>query len=657
MSSTDIFKAAEEGNLDDVKSFIDEKGINVNVRDTYGKTPLHAAVGAESIEIVEFLVSKNADVNAEDVEKKTPLHWATIYNDNIEVAKLLVSKGANVNAQNKYGYTPLHNVIERKNIELFRFLVLEGKADVNAKDSDGSTPLHSAVMKNNVDFAKILISAGANTNVKNNRGSTPLDLANGSGNMAMVQSLSNHSSKKTDAYCQKCRTPIYKDWHIIFKTCYKCANTALVEEIDEYKKRWKIEKNKRIFVIAFSIIGAIVGASIAAPLATDNKWGFLGLVWLCLGIGGNFRVSVSELPEAWKVARDTAESFWGALAGTLFITMFFLLLKSLIGPLIPLLKIEDYTMNMKTAMSEITKGTKLLGKMSDYYQYTQYVEEHGNNMNLAKLTEQGGELFNNKYAKAVLQIGKEDAQSRFMSDDYETDDPAVVIEKQKSNTAKFKFLIPIGIGLLFSLWLLINHINTKNNIEGKKSNIQTIITGTFTDDRDGKNYKTVSIGSQTWLAENLNYKAKNSKCYNDVSENCNIYGRYYNWNTAMKACPKGWHLPSNAEWDNLYRYVDGTNGTDSPYESPDAGKHLKANSGWNDFNGKPGNGLDSYGFTALPGGSHTGKFNLAGDNGYWWSASEGEDSNAYYRFMLKESSGAGWNNKTKSLLLNVRCVH
>jgi len=191
----------------------------------------------------------------------------------------------------------------------------------------------------------------------------------------------------------------------------------------------------------------------------------------------------------------------------------------------------------------------------------------------------------------------------------------------------------------------------------KPEKVIVISLGSFTDSRDHKTYKTTKIGTQTWFAENLNYNAKGSKCYNDISENCDKYGRHYNWNTALKACPNGWHLPTNAEWDKLYRYADGTNGTDSPYESPNAGKHLKSNSGWNDFNGNSGNGLDSYGFAALPGGSHyTGKFHLAGDNGYWWSASESEGDNAYYRFILSESGRAGWNNKTKSLLLNIRCV-
>ncbi|MDR0517648.1 MAG: hypothetical protein LBH25_11450 [Fibromonadaceae bacterium] len=134
--------------------------------------------------------------------------------------------------------------------------------------------------------------------------------------------------------------------------------------------------------------------------------------------------------------------------------------------------------------------------------------------------------------------------------------------------------------------------------------------GSFTDSRDKKTYKTVKIGEQTWMAENLKYNAKGSKCYDNKEENCQKYGRLYNWETAKKACPSGWHLPSNEEWDKLYRYADGDKGTGSPYMSETAGKLLKSSSGW--YNG--GNGTDAYNFSALPGGfgNSGGNFNNAG---------------------------------------------
>jgi uncharacterized protein (TIGR02145 family) len=123
--------------------------------------------------------------------------------------------------------------------------------------------------------------------------------------------------------------------------------------------------------------------------------------------------------------------------------------------------------------------------------------------------------------------------------------------------------------------------------------------GAFTDPRDKKKYSTVKIGEQTWMAENLNYSAK-GKCYDDKPANCTKYGRLYDWVTAMalpsscdnknnkpcaekvKAkhagiCPKGWHIPSNEEWDKLIDYVENDKGCTGC-----AGKFLKSKEGWND---------------------------------------------------------------------------
>jgi len=163
-----------------------------------------------------------------------------------------------------------------------------------------------------------------------------------------------------------------------------------------------------------------------------------------------------------------------------------------------------------------------------------------------------------------------------------------------------------------------------------------VIYGTYIDYR-GETYKTVVIGTQTWMARNLNYAADGSEC-ND----CATYGRLYNWTTAMTVCPSGWHLPSSDEWTTLTDFAG----------SSTAGKKLKATSGW-DF----GNGTDDYGFSALPGGNGNsgGSFTTVGSYGNWWSATEYNATNAYSWSILSSSAYVnGYDGKT--YLLSVRCL-
>jgi uncharacterized protein (TIGR02145 family) len=205
--------------------------------------------------------------------------------------------------------------------------------------------------------------------------------------------------------------------------------------------------------------------------------------------------------------------------------------------------------------------------------------------------------------------------------------------------------------------------------------------GTFKDTRDGKVYKTVKIGTQTWMAENLNYNVSGSKCYGEdgqaynydsgnvttltsaeIQSNCNKYGRLYDWNMAKKACPKGWHLPSNAEWDKLYRFADGTSGKESPYNYYTASKYLKTKEGWNDYEGESGNGEDRFGFSALPGGLgySDGDFLHVGYLGIWLSSSENRGHYGYgYTVIwgvLIGDEDPCWDVGGRCSLYSVRCV-
>jgi uncharacterized protein (TIGR02145 family) len=176
--------------------------------------------------------------------------------------------------------------------------------------------------------------------------------------------------------------------------------------------------------------------------------------------------------------------------------------------------------------------------------------------------------------------------------------------------------------------------------------------GSFTDSRDGKGYKAVEFDNRTWMAENLNYNADGSKCYDNSESNCQKYGRLYDWNTAMKACPKGWHLPSDKEWGTLVDFAG----------SAIAGNILKAASGWDDYMGKSGSGADAFGFSALPGGllgfgGSNGNFSGVGKYSRWWSATETPNAAyAWYRDMGYNSASVLRYYFDKTFLFSVRCL-
>jgi uncharacterized protein (TIGR02145 family) len=170
-------------------------------------------------------------------------------------------------------------------------------------------------------------------------------------------------------------------------------------------------------------------------------------------------------------------------------------------------------------------------------------------------------------------------------------------------------------------------------------------TTTFTDSRDGQKYRAVKIGGKTWMAQNLNHKTDNSWCYEDNDANCEKYGRLYDWNTANTACPAGWHLPAREEWSALVEAA-GCDG---------AGRALKsATGGWTDN----GNGIDVYGFSALPGGGRStdGSFLYAGDYGNWWTATELRNGGAYSRGMYYDSGIVGEDDDGLGFGFSVRCV-
>ena len=109
------------------------------------------------------------------------------------------------------------------------------------------------------------------------------------------------------------------------------------------------------------------------------------------------------------------------------------------------------------------------------------------------------------------------------------------------------------------------------------------------EDSDGNSYRVVTIGEQTWMAENLKLKTDDSYCYDNKEENCKKYGRLYKHSAAKYACPAKWRLPTDEDWNKL---VYGLGGHKKGIEK------LKTKKGWKENK----NGTDEYGFGMFPGG-------------------------------------------------------
>jgi uncharacterized protein (TIGR02145 family) len=187
-----------------------------------------------------------------------------------------------------------------------------------------------------------------------------------------------------------------------------------------------------------------------------------------------------------------------------------------------------------------------------------------------------------------------------------------------------------------------------------------IYGNTLHDSRDGKTYRVVKIGSQTWMAQNLDYHGEDGYlglCYGDKPqdkirnpENCKKYGRLYDFDESIKACPKGWHLPKPEEWETLVNFAGG---------GEVAGKKLKSKNGWKETKCKwteldeRGRTIeydkcttDEYGFSALPGGYWSSGFNHIGEYGHWWS----------YAYTWSIGENTHWYSNNQYGMFSVRCV-
>ena len=241
----------------------------------------------------------------------------------------------------------------------------------------------------------------------------------------------------------------------------------------------------------------------------------------------------------------------------------------------------------------------------------------------------------------------------------------------------------ITYGCLNNVWTDITEWDWKYALDLRMNH--DLVYGSMTDGRDQKTYKTIKIGNQVWMAQNLNYAdtlsepslKKMSWCHQNNGAYCEIGGRYYSWAAAIDSirifnetgkkcgykasscelpqkvrgvCPENWHLPSMAEWDTLFSATGDMN---------TAGRMLKSKSGWGKYNGESRNGTDDFGFSIIPMGYWNQTSSSVGSTAYFWSADD-ESYSGDVGFTLGASfdysEKAGKSSMAKRVGLSVRCI-
>ena len=197
-------------------------------------------------------------------------------------------------------------------------------------------------------------------------------------------------------------------------------------------------------------------------------------------------------------------------------------------------------------------------------------------------------------------------------------------------------------------------------------------TGRFKDTRDGKIYNWVKIDDRIWMAENLNYTGEDIKHITDNTEWINniandgwcyygnsdslgaIYGALYQWEAAKKACPEGWHLPSDEDWIKLEQLID------NDQYALNASTTLKSSTGWDWEAGSILKRKNRYGFSALPGGYRSlisdAYFLLGGYSGFWWNIEVNNIDEANYCSLVSQKHNIFIDYADKKNGFSVRCI-
>jgi uncharacterized protein (TIGR02145 family) len=195
--------------------------------------------------------------------------------------------------------------------------------------------------------------------------------------------------------------------------------------------------------------------------------------------------------------------------------------------------------------------------------------------------------------------------------------------------------------ILITLMLL---VSCEDDEEANTLSNNNECSGTFIDERDGREYHCVTIGNQVWMSENLAFKVDSGGCwsYEDNDSNVVLYGYLYNWSTANLVAPEGWHLPSDNEWKELESYIGlhqllvdttGWRGTNEGGKLKEIGTEH-----WLTPNTEANNTMN---FNAIPGGERltSGTYVMKGMHAFFWTSTITDDYKTYYRCLNYNNGG------------------
>jgi uncharacterized protein (TIGR02145 family) len=236
------------------------------------------------------------------------------------------------------------------------------------------------------------------------------------------------------------------------------------------------------------------------------------------------------------------------------------------------------------------------------------------------------------------------------------------------NELPFAEDLPSGLQSPRLLWHVVAFARNKHGVSFSPVALIDLCGKQFKSDVDGYPYQSVSIGQQCWMQSNLrvskyrngdniihitddtqwsrtNTSSTGAWCnYNNDANNGTIYGKLYNWyavNDSRGLCPTGWHLPTDGDWTTLENHLDGTSV---------AGSKIKSTAGWSNN----GNGTNSSGFTALPGGyrDSSGRFFAENLSTYWWVMK----NEPWFRSLNHNNEKIDAYNSDEAMGFSVRCI-